>query len=432
MKIKLLFAIGLISSFNWMGQASTKPGYTAHEWGTFTSIQGSDGVPLTWNPFTKTDLPVFVYELNQPLKNSGTQIRANLQKWIGAKSASMWLQRMETPVIYFYPDAPMTVDVQVDFPQGQITEWYPQVTKFGPTDGSSGLWPRNSKSLVRWQQLHLLGAARGDGIPPVEESNHYFDARTESASLVKTGVTIHPKEKTEMEKFLFYRGVGNFATPLRLYYNDLNNLVLENSTKEPLRSLFILKVEAGKAELRRIPQLDFKPLSGEQLGIPFHGSVQEVSTQLSAAMELALVAEGLFDQEAAAMVKTWKNSWFAEEGVRVLYLLPRQWTDQTLPLQLDPKPRELVRVMVGRSEVFSPKIESRFRELFSKALDPKFRGEAIAEMRSLPVGRFLEPALTRLTHLEMMEAKRKIASISRDIQQPSLLTLKPGSRAISP
>ena len=57
------------------------------------------------------------------------------------------------------------------------------------------------------------------------------------------------------------------------------------------------------------------------------------------------------------MVNTWKDSWFAEDGVRVLYVLPRAWTDRTLPLKLDPAPRELVRVMVGRAEVLAPALE---------------------------------------------------------------------------
>ena len=40
--------------------------------------------------------------------------------------------------------------------------------------------------------------------------------------------------------------------------------------------------------------------------------------------------------------------------MRVFYVLPRQWTDDTLPLTLQPGPRELVRVMVGRAEIIPP------------------------------------------------------------------------------
>ena len=51
--------------------------------------------------------------------------------------------------------------------------------------------------------------------------------------------------------------------------------------------------------------------------------------------------------EAAAMVATWRALWF-EDGVRVLFMVPREFTDQALPLDLDPAPDELVRVLVGR------------------------------------------------------------------------------------
>ena len=37
-------------------------------------------------------------------------------------------QRMETPVIYFYSEKERSVDVDVRFNGGRITEWYPQLT----------------------------------------------------------------------------------------------------------------------------------------------------------------------------------------------------------------------------------------------------------------------------------------------------------------
>src|SRR5690606_37313233 len=46
--------------------ATSAPDYVAHEWGTFTSIQGSDGVPLRWHPFESTDLPKFVFDRTKP------------------------------------------------------------------------------------------------------------------------------------------------------------------------------------------------------------------------------------------------------------------------------------------------------------------------------------------------------------------------------
>src|SRR5262245_8698818 len=65
-----------------------------HEWGTFTSIAGKDGVALEWRPLNgATDLPKFVHTIqDQP---SG--LRHPPGK--GELTAAI---RMETPVLYFY------------------------------------------------------------------------------------------------------------------------------------------------------------------------------------------------------------------------------------------------------------------------------------------------------------------------------------------
>ena len=63
------------------------------------------------------------------------------------------------------------------------------------------------------------------------------------------------------------------------------------------------------------------------------------------------------------MVQTWKSSWFADEGTRLLYLVPRAQTDAILPLHVTPTPTETVRVMVGRLEAMTPEQDARLRGL---------------------------------------------------------------------
>src|SRR5687767_3721679 len=83
-----------------------------HEWGTFTSIAGPNGSAVEWMPTGgPTDLPCFVNSLVGTYKFN---IRGTI--------------RMETPVLYFYSPRIAAVDVQVDFPQGVISEWYPQAS----------------------------------------------------------------------------------------------------------------------------------------------------------------------------------------------------------------------------------------------------------------------------------------------------------------
>ena len=95
------------------------------------------------------------------------------------------------------------------------------------------------------------------------------------------------------------------------------------------------------------------------------------------------------------MIKTWRNSWF-EEGLRVFYVLPRQTTDAVLPITIEPRPAELVRVLVGRAEVITPEMEKSVQRQVSMLSDPspKVRQTAMQTIRKY--GRFSEPILKRI------------------------------------
>src|SRR6184192_1976686 len=97
---------------------ASKDSLIVHEWGTFTSIAGKDGVALEWRPLNgSTDLPKFVHTI----QSATSGLRHPLSKADLAATI-----RMETPVIYFYANREMDVTANVQFPKGKITEWYPQ------------------------------------------------------------------------------------------------------------------------------------------------------------------------------------------------------------------------------------------------------------------------------------------------------------------
>ena len=88
------------------------------------------------------------------------------------------------------------------------------------------------------------------------------------------------------------------------------------------------------------------------------------------------------------MVNTWKRSYFRAAGTRVLYVLPREWTDRLLPLHLNPRPRELVRTLVGRVELQTgQEVESVLSKIGQN------RG-----LESLNLGRFAESKLRLIRH----------------------------------
>jgi hypothetical protein len=109
-----------------------------------------------------------------------------------------------------------------------------------------------------------------------------------------------------------------------------------------------------------------------------------------------LTRSGLYSKEARAMVNTWTNSYFRSEGTRVLFVLPQSWTDSFIPMTIDPEPKELVRVMVGRVELLTPERE-RLAEAAVRALaldDPVKRGEAFRFLHDQ--GRYVEAIVRRL------------------------------------
>ena len=67
----------------------------------------------------------------------------------------------------------------------------------------------------------------------------------------------------------------------------------------------------------------------------------------------ALEDTGLFHDEAWSMVNTWSHSYFETPGLRILYVLPRSWTDALLPIQIQPTPDALERTLVGRIEAIT-------------------------------------------------------------------------------
>jgi hypothetical protein len=75
--------------------------------------------------------------------------------------------------------------------------------------------------------------------------------------------------------------------------------------------------------------------------------------QLKASMHDVLVKEGLYPDEATAMLKTWELSYFKSPGLRFFYIVPRKWVDQVLPLEISGTSTEITRVMVGRIELVS-------------------------------------------------------------------------------
>jgi hypothetical protein len=370
-----------------------------HEWGTFTSVQGSDGVGLEGLQHEEERLPAFVYSRTKvrtcPLRNYG-------YKGLEVPVTSV-TQKMETPVIYFHSKIPRTLDVRVDFVKGLLTQWYPVSDRLGPPEETVQHGPLDLKTIDRsflsWKVELLPGGAAVSPAPPtVAADDPWAYARDVDAATVRTLPRERPERMgpVESERFLFYRGLGTFALPVAVESAPGGRAAVKNDGKLALPFAFALEItgDAGR----------FQPLGEIAAGSrrSFDWSDRKLSPKdsvvdgLKAAVAEALVASGLYRDEAAAMVKTWSRVWFGSEGTRIIYSVPRAEVDALLPLVITPAPDEVVRVLVGRIEFLTPETEAIVETALRQRLadDAPTRDAAMA--RLVRFDRFLEPHVRRV------------------------------------
>jgi hypothetical protein len=354
------------------GNAAAENNLVVHEWGTFTSIAGKDGVALEWRPLNgPPDLPKFVHTIQEGDAGLRNAPKADLRAAV----------RMETPVIYFYSNNDIDVSVKVDFPKGKITEWYP--------------YARLVKTGINWGRFKVMPGAPIN-LPAEYSSSHYFAARETDSAPVQVCST--DGKPAQQEKFLFYRGVGTFDLPLSVKL-DGDKLLLKNLSKNNIARLIVFENRGGKIGYRMLDAFTGETTSERP-------ALNQNIDLLISDLKQTLVAAGLYEKEADAMIKTWRTSWF-EEGMRVFYVLPRETTDKVLPIDIDPKPTQLVRVLVGRAEVITPEMEKSVQNQVKMLGDPspEVREEAMLTIRKY--GRFSEPILKRILENEKNELMRK-------------------------
>ena len=381
-------------------------GLVVHEWGTNTFVVGTDGAALRGLHHEEEDLPAFVYD----------RIKA------GAATNSVEA-KMETPVLYFYADAPQDMQVAVTFPAGVMTQWYPSARSFAPMLASlSGviadpvLDPRASLQLdvckqrfadgkeikngyLDWGNVHV-GPRSGKAALPDAPLDRFTwsHARAVASNPVRVDT---PTGGSEDEQFLFYRGLGNFTMPVRIEAAGARGVAITDlDAAQPVGAVFVLDVGAASAKFAvHGAGLDAAhgPLAMSLDTAPAQ-PLDAYADALAAAMQSELDKTGLYHDEAAAMVATWKRQWFRTPGLRVLYLAPQAWTDAQIPLTLTPKPESLTRVMVIRTEVLTKDLEDTDAAAVRGML-PGSAGVAAGNAHFTALGRFAEPRLRRARQL---------------------------------
>lgn len=330
-----------------------------HEWGTFTSLVGSNGLtqsgmyhedeklPDFVVPFgtTQADLPPLIL----PFPTFPTEPGCHNMKMCFDPEMfenNFISQKMETPVIYFYGD-PATADrrvtVDVKFPKGIITETFPAPVSSFPKPGE----------FTFMQDGHTVfdvtvGTDTLDKFPHEGSDNIYYHARNTQSLTVR--------HKNQVEKFIFYRGLGQFQPKVEIT-SQSGGVNFKTTQENKPSAAFLVNVSAqnvsdaivlNTAAMTSPTGLEISSASIHALkaGSPNRLPIRDLLVD-------ALQNAGMFEDESVAMVNTWENGYLKTPGLRVLYILPRAEVDQILPLTLTPAADVLERAFVARIEIMT-------------------------------------------------------------------------------
>ena len=405
-----------------------------HEWGTFTVLQGSDGEVIRWYqaPDKLVGLPPFVRRTPSPAGKSGTA-----SAWF---SSGMDTVRMETPVLYFYPEREMEISVSAKFPSGRITEFFPPAHS---TTLDETVW--------RGQLLPPDSPAR-DEVPVADgaEGRHYAAARAvpdawlfrahdprlatlppgtpaavlEAIEKSLAAQRVQDQQPELVDHFIFYRGAGgdrSFALGCE-QQGGPGTFSLTNRGEAPIPTVLALRVSGGQSSWTRIDSLlpvahqDGKILNRETFTFPEPaGPAPEVAEGLRHLMVASLQAEGLTLAEAEAMVATWDDLWFTEPGTRLLAILPQSSADAMVPLQITPPPTRLERVFVARVELITREQEQILTDLLDAGQPggEQDLADAAAKFSELQLGRYAAGGLERAASLVSKQMRERFAALSR-------------------
>ena len=368
MRKSLLSGIVLLGVLT-TGQAAE---FVIHEWGTITTIHAADGTPAGGlnNIDAEEVLPDFVHRYEpETTRHKPERLLGKFPRIPGRPDVTM---RLETPVIYFHPPPNQKftdpIDVTVRFRGGVINEFYPNAAASVALDSQRIQSKAADGVITQWNgdvlNNYVVGSLQWKGlrlhdtvIAPLTNSEIWLAPREVNS------VSVFSAESGEGEQYLFYRGVAHLdallATKTSRGSVELStpaHLTWLESATVTIPGIWLADVrEDGAIAFRASPAVTLtKQNEGKRLATVKRFSDRDYTAtgaaQLRTALKKALIAQGLFADEAEAMLNTWEASYFQKPGLRVFYIVPRAWTDYFLPLEFS-VPARVTRVIVGRIDL---------------------------------------------------------------------------------
>ena len=365
-RVVAILSVFAITAASVSGAGQDRPtakGLTVHEWGVFHVSQDAEfanaSLRAEWD-----DLPAFAYGY---IKG-----RTVPQHW-GA------YEIRKRPIIFFHANAPMQINVRIDFPGGMAGVWFPAT--MSPTVDGFEKQPKIGNRL-EWT-LGVKNCPEGwrprtPAVPEVSERHWIKQIRRVKSDEIFARFSPNITD-VEREKFIYYDGIFPQKSWLSIKV-DKDRVSLASPLTHPVFDVTVVDRRNEKVRVGRIEKLGAGQVIKE---VAFTGiDAARFSSNAFETLLKQLADAGLHIDEARSLANTWRQRMFETPGLNVFYRLPQDQYDALMPLTVTPKPDSTVRVGLIYHGHLEPDFAERVLELV-KQFDALTFAERDSAMKKL-------------------------------------------------
>lgn len=298
---------------------------------------------------------------------------------------------IDKPLVYIHNENMTAIDMKVTFQQGRPVVWWPPAIEPASVQQSKTTKHLRFKFVATGNagQATPTGKALNRVLIPKVKDGHWLNhlRNVKSSRITVTGGKIPSSPSRGFaEQFIYYDGIMP-APKTPVAKRDEENILLHTSSDHDW--LDVLVIERIDGRIRVSSWLNKLAAGTNETTFKFKDiTANESAARATLQAELLerLVTAGLYKDEADALVKVWSPGLFERDGLQLFYRIPQRTYDQWLPLELTPKPTNIVRVGLVVHSHLEPELESRVQNLITQLGDEDYNTRIEADQNLRRIG----------------------------------------------
>lgn len=301
------------------------------------------------------------------------------------------IMTVRKPVVFIHNLNQTAIDMKVTFPKGRPVVWWPPAIE--PAS------PAQAKATKHLRFKFVATGSIGKNLPtglPLQtipyasvDADHWLNhlRDVECSRITVTGGKI-PRSPSNgfAEKFIYYDGVSH-APKSPIARREKDTVILQSTSDHDWHDVLVIERIDGRARVSN--WIDKLAAGTNETTISFTDITRNEATarsSLQSQLLKRLTSAGLYKDEANALVKVWAPGLFEQDGLLLFYRAPQKTYDTWLPLELTPKPTNMVRVGLVVHSHLEPELESRVTKLIDKLASEDYQTRINADKNLRRIG----------------------------------------------